>query len=96
MVGLAVAVQTLPVLLLGPYAGSSPTGRQAATDDRVQSLMGVQALALAVLTLTLWCAPGGVRPRRILSDNAFENPPAVVVLEIVGARNCVTRWASTR
>ena len=51
--GLVVALQTLPVLLLGPYGG--------VIADRVnkrqlmvvlQSLMGVQALVLGVLTLT--------------------------------------------
>jgi MFS family permease len=51
--GLVTALQTLPVLLLGPYGG--------VVADRVdkrkvmiclQSLMGVQALALGILTVT--------------------------------------------
>ena len=75
--GLIVAAQTLPVLLLGPYGG--------VIADRVdkrrlmvilQSLMGVQALALGVLTVT-----GTVRVWEIAVlavmlgvNNAFENP----------------------
>ena len=51
--GIVVALQTLPVLLLGPYGG--------VVADRVdkrrlmvvlQSLMGLQALVLGILTLT--------------------------------------------
>src|SRR5271168_635957 len=51
--GLVVALQTLPVLILGPYGG--------VIADRVdkrrlmvglQALMGLQALALGVLTIT--------------------------------------------
>ena len=75
--GLIVAAQTLPVLLLCPYGG--------VIADRVdkrrlmvilQSLMGVQALALGVLTVT-----GTVRVWEIAVlavmlgvNNAFENP----------------------
>src|SRR5579875_1612718 len=53
MLGVIVALQTLPVLLLGPYGG--------VVADRVdkrrmmiglQSMMGVLALVLGVLTLT--------------------------------------------
>ena len=52
--GFVVALQTLPVLLLGPYGG--------VIADRIdkrrlmialQSLMGVQAVVLGVLTLSL-------------------------------------------
>src|ERR1700690_2119462 len=76
-VGLVVALQTLPVLLLGPYGG--------VVADRVdkrrlmvglQTLMGVQALVLGLLTIT-----GAVRLWEIGAlavlqglNNAFENP----------------------
>src|SRR5690349_24013877 len=75
--GLVVALQTLPVLLLGPYGG--------VVADRVdkrrmmialQSVMGVQALILGLLTVT-----GSVRVWEIGAlaallglNNAFENP----------------------
>ena len=95
--GMVVALQTLPVLLFGPYGG--------VIADRVdkrrlmialQAAMGVQALALGVLTVT------GLRPR--LADRgarrapglqqSFENPSRQsFVLEIVGKehlRNAVS------
>jgi MFS family permease len=95
--GVIVALQTLPVLLLGPYGG--------VVADRVdkrrlmvvlQSAMGVQALALAVLTLS-----GGVQLWEIGAlalllglNNAFENPARqAFMLEMVGAehlRNAVS------
>src|ERR1700727_3632622 len=51
--GLIVALQTLPVLLLGPYGGVVA----ARVDKRklmiiLQTLMGVQALVFGILTLT--------------------------------------------
>jgi MFS family permease len=95
--GLVAALQTLPVLLLGPYAG--------VVADRVskrrlmvvlQSLMGIQALVLGVLTLT-----GVVRYWEVCVlatllgfNNTFENPSRqAFVMEMVGrdqVRNAVT------
>jgi MFS family permease len=95
--GLTVALQTLPVLLLGPYGG--------VIADRVdkrrlmvvlQSVMGVQALVLGVLTIT-----GAVRFWHVCVlavilglNNTFENPARQsFVLEMVGApqlRNAVS------
>jgi MFS family permease len=95
--GLVVAAQTLPVLLLTPYGG--------VVADRVdkrrlmvilQSLMGVQALVLGVLTLS-----GAVRVWEIAAlamllgvNNAFENPARQsFIIEMVGAdslRNAVS------
>jgi MFS family permease len=89
--GLVVALQTLPVLLLGPYGG--------VVADRVdkrrlmvalQSAMGVQALVLGVLTVT-----GAVRLWQIGAlavllglNNAFENPARQsFMLELVGERD---------
>ncbi|HEX3873804.1 MAG TPA: MFS transporter [Solirubrobacteraceae bacterium] len=95
--GLVVAAQTLPVLLLGPYGG--------VIADRVdkrrlmivlQAAMGVQALILGLLTVT-----GSVRLWEIAGlamllglNNAFENPARQsFMLEMVGAehlRNAVS------
>jgi MFS family permease len=95
--GLIVAAQTLPVLLLGPYGG--------VIADRVnkrrlmvclQSMMGLQALVLGLLTVT-----GAVRLWEIAVlavllglNNAFENPARQsFVLEMVGSahlRNAVS------
>jgi MFS family permease len=95
--GLIVALQTLPVLLLGPYGG--------VVADRVdkrrlmvclQTLMGVQALVLGLLTVT-----GAVRLWQIGAlavllglNNAFENPARQsFMLELVGQehlRNAVS------
>lgn len=92
-----VALQTLPVLLLGPYGG--------VVADRIdkrrlmvclQAAMGVQALALGVLTVT-----GTVRVWQIGAlaallglNNAFENPARQsFMLEMVGPqylRNAVS------
>lgn len=95
--GVVIALQTLPVLVLGPYGG--------VIADRVdkrrlmvalQTLMGVQALILGVLTLT-----GGIEFWMICAlaamlglGNAFENPARqAFILEIVGPeqlRNAVS------
>jgi MFS family permease len=89
--GLIVALQTLPVLVLGPYGG--------VVADRVdkrklmvalQSAMGVQALILGVLTVT-----GEVQLWEIAAlafllgmNNAFENPSRqAFMLEMVGPEN---------
>jgi len=90
-VGLVVALQTLPVLLLGPYGG--------VVADRVdkrrlmivlQSLMGVQALVFGILTLThvitLWQI--GVLAVILGLNNTFENPARQsFVLEMVGSKH---------
>jgi MFS family permease len=95
--GLIVALQTLPVLLLGPYGG--------VIADRVDKLrlmialqiaMGVQALVLGVLTVTgavrLWEI--GVLAALLGLNNAFENPARQsFMLEMVGPeslRNAVS------
>jgi MFS family permease len=95
--GVVIALQTLPVLLLGPYGG--------VIADRVdkrklmialQSAMGVQALVLGVLTVTgtvkVWEI--GVLAALLGLNNAFENPARQsFMLELVGAehlRNAVT------
>lgn len=95
--GAIVALQTLPVLVLGPYGGL--------VADRVdkrrlmvalQSLMGVQALLLGVLTVTgsvaLWQI--GALALLLGLNNAFENPARQsFMLEMVGAehlRNAVS------
>jgi MFS family permease len=95
--GVVVALQTLPVLLLGPYGG--------VVADRVdkrrlmialQSMMGLLALALGLLTVT-----GAVQLWHVYLlafllglNNTFENPARQsFVLEMVGpeqVRNAVT------
>jgi MFS family permease len=95
--GVIVALQTLPVLLLGPYGG--------VIADRVdkrrlmvilQMAMGVQALVLGVLTITsavrLWEI--GALALLLGLNNAFENPARQsFMLELVGPeslRNAVS------
>jgi MFS family permease len=89
--GVIVALQTLPVLLLGPYGG--------VIADRVdkrrlmvslQIAMGVQALVLGVLTVTgavrLWEI--GALAALLGLNNAFENPARQsFMLEMVGAQS---------
>lgn len=96
-VGYVVALQMLPVLILGPYGG--------VVADRVdkrrlmialQSAMGLLALALGLLTVTgavrLWQI--GVLAVLLGLNNTFENPARqAFVLEMVGSgqlRNAVT------
>ncbi|HEY2042075.1 MAG TPA: MFS transporter [Jatrophihabitans sp.] len=96
-IGLVVALQTLPVLLLGPYGG--------VVADRVdkrklmiglQSMMGLLALILGVLTVThevtLWQVY--VLAFLLGLNNCFENPVRqTFVLEMVGPadlRNAVS------
>jgi MFS family permease len=95
--GFVIGLQTLPILVLGPYGG--------VIADRVdkrrlmivlQSLMGIQAIVLGVLTVThvirLWevCVLAVV----LGLNNTFENPARqAFVLEMVGPtdlRNAVT------
>ena len=95
--GVIVALQTLPVLLLGPYGG--------VVADRIdkrrlmvilQIAMGVQALILGVLTVSgsvrLWEI--GVLAALLGLNNAFENPARqAFMLEMVGGeslRNAVS------
>lgn len=95
--GVIVALQTLPVLLVAPYGG--------VIADRIdkrrlmialQSVMGLQALALGLLTVTgavkVWEI--GVLAAMLGLGNAFENPSRQsFMLELVGAehlRNAVT------
>jgi MFS family permease len=96
-VGLNVAVQTLPVLILGPYGG--------VVADRIdkrrlmvalQSMMGVQALALGLLTLTHHIDFALIVLLSLILglNNCFENPARQsFVLEMVGRgelRNAVS------
>ncbi len=95
--GVMIALQTLPVLLLAPYGG--------VVADRVdkrrlmialQSAMGVQALALGILTITgavqVWEI--GLLALLLGLNNAFENPARQsFMLEMVGSehlRNAVS------
>jgi MFS family permease len=97
VLGVIIALQTLPVLLLGPYGG--------VIADRVdkrrlmvilQSAMGLQALALGVLTvtgnITVWEV--GLLASLLGLNNAFENPARQsFMMELVGSehlRNAVT------
>jgi MFS family permease len=95
--GLVIALQTLPVLLLGPYAG--------VVADRVdkrklmmvlQALMGVIALVLGLLTVTHVVTLWEVYVLAVLLglNNTFENPARqAFVLEMVGPeelRNAVS------
>jgi MFS family permease len=95
--GLVVALQTLPILLLGPYGG--------VIADRVdkrklmialQSMMGLLALVLGLLTLTHVVMLWEVYALAFLLgvNNAFENPARqTFVLEMVGPadlRNAVS------
>ena len=89
--GVIVALQTLPVLLLGPYGG--------VIADRVdkrrvmvalQIAMGVQALILGLLTISgnvhVWEI--GVLALLLGLNNAFENPARQsFMLEMVGPEN---------
>jgi MFS family permease len=95
--GVVIALQTLPVLLLGPYGG--------VIADRVdkrklmialQSAMGVQALVLGLLTITgvvqVWEI--GILAVLLGLNNAFENPARQsFMMELVGPehlRNAVS------
>jgi len=87
-IGFVVALQTLPVLLLGPYGG--------VIADRVdkrrlmitlQSVMGLQAAALAVLSLAHVVTFVDVCALAVVLglNNCFENPSRqAFVLEMVG------------
>ncbi len=90
-IGFVVALQTLPVLLLGPYGG--------VIADRVdkrrlmivlQSMMGVQAAVLAILSIAHVVTYLDVCILAVVLglNNCFENPSRqAFVLEMVGADN---------
>ena len=97
ILGLIVALQALPILIIGPYAG--------VIADRVdrrllmiflQTIMGVLALVLAILTLGGWIAVWQIAILALLLglNNAFENPARQAFIhQIVGEsliRNAVT------
>ncbi|SDJ53514.1 Predicted arabinose efflux permease, MFS family [Frankineae bacterium MT45] len=96
-VGFAVALQTLPILLLGPYGGVVADRM----DKRklmigLQSMMGVLALILGILTLTHEVTLWQIYLLAFLlgMNNCFENPARQsFVLEMVGPdelRNAVS------
>jgi MFS family permease len=97
VLGVIVAVQTLPVLLLGPYGGvvADRVDKRKLT-IALQSAMGVQALILGVLTVTgavrVWEI--GVLAAVLGVNNAFENPARQsFMMELVGTehlRNAVS------
>jgi MFS family permease len=96
-VGLAIALQTLPILLLGPYAGViADRSNKRRLMIILQTLMGVQALVLGVLTLTHLVRLWEVLLLAVVLglNNCFENPVRqTFVLELVGAaqvRNAVS------
>jgi MFS family permease len=95
--GLIVAAQTLPVLVLGPYGGViADRVNKRRLMVSLQTMMGLQALVLGLLTIT-----GAVRLWEIAVlamllglNNAFENPARQsFMLEMVGPehlRNAVS------
>ena len=95
--GVIVALQTLPVLLLGPYGGVvADRVDKRRLSIALQAAMGVQALILGVLTVTgevqVWQI--GVLAALLGLNNAFENPARQsFMLEMVGPehlRNAVS------
>jgi MFS family permease len=95
--GLIVAAQTAPILILGPYGGVVADR----ADKRrlmviLQAMMGLQALALGVLTITKAVTVGEIAALAVLLGlgNAFENPARQsFMLEMVGPdhlRNAVS------
>jgi MFS family permease len=95
--GVIVALQTLPVLLLGPYGGvvADRVDKRRLT-IALQTAMGAQALILGVLTVTgevqVWQI--GILAALLGFNNAFENPARQsFMLEMVGPehlRNAVS------
>ncbi len=90
-IGWVVALQTLPVLLLGPYGG--------VIADRVdkrkfmivlQVFMGLQAATLALLSLTHHASFAAVCVLAVVLglNNSFENPSRqAFIMEMVGPKN---------
>jgi MFS family permease len=95
--GVIVALQTLPVLFLAPYGGviADRVDKRRAM-IALQTMMGVQALVLGMLTVTgevhVWEI--GVLALLLGLNNAFENPARQsFMLELVGQehlRNAVS------
>jgi MFS family permease len=89
--GVIIALQTLPVLLLTPYGGVlADRMNKRRVMIALQSAMGVQALILGVLTVTgavrVWEI--GVLAVLLGLNNAFENPSRQsFMIEMVGADN---------
>ncbi len=89
--GLIVALQTLPVLLLAPYGGViADRVDKRRTMIALQSAMGIQALILGLLTVTgsvhLWEI--GVLAALLGLNNAFENPARQsFMMEMVGSKH---------
>jgi MFS family permease len=95
--GLIVALQTLPILLLGPYGGViADRVDKRRTMILLQGLMGVQALVLGILTVTGEVKVWQIGALAVLLglNNAFENPARQsFMLEMVGSehlRNAVS------
>ena len=95
--GLIIALQTLPVLVLGPYGGVIADRVDKLRLMKVlQTAMGVQALVLGVLTVTGEIRFWQVGLLSVLPglNNAFENPARQsFMLEMVGReslRNAVS------
>jgi MFS family permease len=95
--GVIIALQTLPVLLLTPYGGVlADRGDKRRIMIALQSAMGVQALILGLLTVTgsvrVWEI--GLLALLLGFNNAFENPARQsFMLELVGPehlRNAVS------
>jgi MFS family permease len=86
--GVIIALQTLPVLILGPYGGViADRVNKLRLMISLQTAMGVQALILGILTVTgevrLWQV--GVLAALLGLNNAFENPARQsFMLEMVG------------
>ncbi len=86
--GLIVALQTVPILLLGPYGGVVADR----ADKRklmvcLQAMMGLQALVLGLLTITKVVTVWEIGALAMLLglNNAFENPARQsFMLEMVG------------
>ncbi|MGH2860283.1 MAG: MFS transporter [Solirubrobacteraceae bacterium] len=95
--GLIVALQTVPVLLLAPYGGlvADRVDKRKATII-AQAMMGVQALVLGVLTVTHLVHVWEIGALAVVLgiNNAFEGPARQsFMLELVGSdhlRNAVS------
>jgi MFS family permease len=95
--GVIIGLQTIPVLILGPYGGViADRGDKRKLMIALQIAMGLQALALGLLTVTgtvtIWEI--GILAVLLGLNNAFENPARQsFMLELVGPehlRNAVT------
>jgi MFS family permease len=86
--GFVVALQTLPVLLLGPYGGViADRMNKRRLMIGLQSMMGLQAIVMSVLTLTHVITFGEICVLAVVLgiNNSFENPARQsFVLEMVG------------